>query len=853
MTALLAGCVRGSWGAGDGAGLADAGAPRDALAESIAGALPVVTAFSVTSATGTTSFAAGDPVQITWTVEDAEGLAAAPVELALSTDGYTWQTVVERFGSLSGSPKQWSGSYAGLRAPGAGFFRLRIVAWDAGGQGSVPVLSDALNAGGWSVFAGSADHGLGSSGRAALLRYGSNPSHTFAVSPTTGDLFAIDDGTGLVRLDARTGLTSQVVRVDTTNLPDDGRLPSSPAVGQLFSVAVDRKGRLYVGDAVDYDRRRQVLYQIDLSAGRVRRYLGGGTVFDASATPATVASTWSPLAFDEDNSLYFLATCTPADWTDTSTVRLMKVTQAADGSPGAVSIVAGSCVKGPPPATGPVDAKSSPLGDEFWISSSGSIAVWNRGEAIYLGLYTMPVTKILKGQLYATAITLPIENAFIYDPQRDCLLAGDGGLREYRPVLTGPGGETGVARTGGATAAPGCDGEGVAAADACLLARKELHLAPDGALLFADGITENADVGYRIRSLDADGRIRTRMGTRSFVGEGLDRRVVRGQLAGLAYKPASAPNQAAFPAGLYLMDHGGPALLRVDAQGKLHTLWGSQIVEAPPVIYPSGTPIGPALSLGETYFGGDAWALAFDDQGLPWVRYNRVLASVDAAGKVVWRQEEVDGDWTDAPDGADPARYDVANYGTLTNLALAGQGAFLVGADSDAPPITIRYFDFASGKVTRLIGKLPNGSSPDSAAHGSVKGLSLSPWCYHDCFLVYRADQDRLYFSEMEQLRYITAPTDPQSSTLGTVFASDDRIQSFAFSLDGKKVFYVKGGLLLCHDLGSGKSWCNDAPLGPPPELGSVLPVPNQLAVEDAGHLLLSNGRGEVLRYTLPP
>ena len=78
-------------------------------------------------------------------------------------------------------------------------------------------------------------------------------------------------------------------------------------------------------------------------------------------------------------------------------------------------------------------------------------------------------------------------------------------------------------------------------------------------------------------------------------------------------------------------------------------------------------------------------------------------------------------------------------------------------------------------------------------------------------------------------------------------------IGNFIFSLDGTQLFYIDSGDLRCHDVGSGKGWCDGSALGPPNGLASIDQGPNQLTWIDAANLLVSNYRSEIYRYTLPP
>lgn len=170
----------------------------------------------------------------------------------------------------------------------------------------------------------------------------------------------------------------------------------------------------------------------------------------------------------------------------------------------------------------------------------------------------------------------------------------------------------------------------------------------------------------------------------------------------------------------------------------------------------------------------------------------------------------------------------------------------------------IKIFDFGTRTVTRIMGGTSDGYTADRTTPGWVRTATLWNGCHDDwgnCFAVYRTDDDRLYFSEDYRVRFITAPRDPSMSTLGTLFERADRqpIQSFTFHPSGTQLFYVSGGSLHCHDLGSGAGWCNDTPLGPPAILAPIEPGPNQLTWRGDRTLLISSYAGEVYEHTLAP
>jgi hypothetical protein len=151
------------------------------------------------------------------------------------------------------------------------------------------------------------------------------------------------------------------------------------------------------------------------------------------------------------------------------------------------------------------------------------------------------------------------------------------------------------------------------------------------------------------------------------------------------------------------------------------------------------------------------------------------------------------------------------------------------------------------------------------ATPGSLLNVNLSTLCKNgnaSCFSQYRSDEDRLYFSEETKLRYITAPNSG-SSTLISLFTqpASRYISNFIFSPAGDMIFYLSSTgvsassnqTLHCHDISSGKSWCNDSALNTVTGLPVIYPGANQLTWRDSTHLLISTYRGNVLEYTLQP
>jgi hypothetical protein len=449
-----------------------------------------------------------------------------------------------------------------------------------------------------------------------------------------------------------------------------------------------------------------------------------------------------------------------------------------------------------------------------------------------------------------------------YDATTSTLLAADTKITRYQPNLLGAGGDTLVETVVSNSGVGDCTRNGVPALEACVHTQYSMQVGNDGTLYFADGAALNEERPYRVRFLDKDERVQTYLGAKSFSGDGGNAGLARGTITGIHYKSSSAPNQSAFPAGLYFLDSGALVLGHVDATSEeVSVLWGNQSGTA--VQHETGDAIGPSVGLGVAYAGGNMETLAFDDEGLPWLRYgpakNRSsLIRVDADRNLVKLQGGGPDDWELAADGSDPFETDLWPYGTQHNLALSGRTAFLSGSyESTSTTAVMKVLDFANGVVRSAIGAAPNGVSADRPTPGTAVSASLSASCHFnsgDCWIQYRADEDRLYFTERDTIRYLTSPADPTLSTLGTFWDSaPSSIENFTFSPDGNMLFYMVDLNLHCRNIGSAPAWCDESPLGPPALLGNIRSGPNQFTWKDATTLLVSSFRGEVFAFDASP
>jgi hypothetical protein len=612
--------------------------------------LPVVEAFDVIALDAT-------HMRATWQVSDVEGLAGTPIDLEVTTNGVTWDPLAVGVGN---GP---TGSID-LPAPSSPYI-VRLTVTDRAGNRGVRGFSDLINAPGWSIYAGSPDHAVGGAARSLELAFGENSSYKFAVEPATLDAYAWDRDTGIIRIDGATGQTEKLIGISNPNLPDDGQLPVDATVQFDPSLQFGPDGMLYISAGRGTpELNSAVIYQIDPRTRHVRRYLGGGTGIDATATPATVfVSKWA-WTFDEDGSLYFLTSCTPGSLPNPNRMRLMKVTRQPDGTAGALSVIAGNCVAGAVPSG--VDATTAPLGVFTQYPNIGSLAVFDHGRMIYIAAYPGIVRKITDGLTSASDLPVDTTGGLAYDARTGQILIADGAIRAFTPNRTAPTEQPAgivVAETG--TGA--CAVDGVPAADACVHVGFTMQSTPDR-LYFSDGEALNEYRTYRLRFVDRDGLVRTYAGSMPLHGGGLPRRLARARFSGIAYKPATAPNQSAFPAGLYFADPFAVALGRIDeTTERLSIVWGNQ--SGTPRAYTTGDAMGPDVSLGRAYAGGTLTSLALGPQGIPIVRYGlgegrAHLITADASGHAVVLQTGSTL-WESAPDGTNPAQLEMWPYGAV--------------------------------------------------------------------------------------------------------------------------------------------------------------------------------------------
>ncbi|MCK6596757.1 MAG: hypothetical protein L6Q37_00210, partial [Bdellovibrionaceae bacterium] len=272
---------------------------------------PQVTSINVyNTVNSTNTYSLNQAVTVTWSANSLVGLDNNPISLSYSTNGTTWYDIVSKadssvlsnvtwLGSLSNNPTSASGTYGSFTAPTTGYFIIKVVARDIAGNSSVAVMSQPQNTGSWSVFAGSTDKGDNGSGMSASLYSdgASSGGKAIAINPKTNDLYVLDHGTGIRKLDIQTGKVTTFIPNGTLNLPDNGTLSSTSrvAVAGSAGMLIDSNGIMYYSNSFSGGAK---IYKINLDTKQVQFFAGGGTDNSTSATATTVYI--SPAAMELD-------------------------------------------------------------------------------------------------------------------------------------------------------------------------------------------------------------------------------------------------------------------------------------------------------------------------------------------------------------------------------------------------------------------------------------------------------------------------------------------------------------------------------------------------------------------------
>lgn len=881
------------------------------------GSPPKITTLSASSGGG---YAApiGSDIAIDWAAS-AQGslkLDNNPIAFAYTVDNVTWYditsgkdvstatdatesnpatAVMTWVGGLSGNPVSASGTVH-FPSPSNSFARLRAVARDIAGNYSIVAYSNVFNTtiaskGTWQIYAGSRNNGNGGSGTSASLN--ASYGQPLAIDPLTGDIYARDTATGIRKLDVKTGLVSTYIANSATNtlstnggpIAPAGVMPSALVAGDSTYLTFSRDGFLYISLQLNNG-----IYKINVRNNTSILYLGGGTLHDSTNNPLSIyVRGATPISLDEDNTMYFFTDCLSdtAPNPNHSAPRLMKAVQNSDGTAGAVTTLAGNCAYGSASASGTL-ATAATLGPASaaasYYTSLATIVAINHGQTIYFGNGSAgnnsPFKIVNNGtdtRLYrATPVINSYGNNMNYNPidGKIYFTSSDFGVSSFTPVsAAADGGEVVTSVVSGAGTADTCMDNGIDAASTCVFSDARMDFDSSGTLYFIDGIGKNSGGGYRIRYLDSTNKVSSIFGSLPFYGDGLKKELIRGPLAGIYYKKSSENNLTAFPSGLYLTS---PSMVfgYIDpATGIYSTLLGKQLNGNVSISALIGQTISPHMSLGTIYSGGNGYPLTFDSNGLPWMRAQNAIVTIDSNKQIQSPDVGNTGTfWDRAADGAPANTMSLYVSGGYQNFSLMGNSLFLMGGYYAPPSYTgttpqIRLLDFTNNVSPIIMGKgytVEQGlTTPTSVAAGDgtttpVQTSPLSSSCTNNsCKLQYQGGV--LYFSDgTNQIHYITHPEDPTLSTLGTLgLTTVNPISSFVVKDDGSQIFVVAGGPFYCYPLTPAgvKTWCPSSGLvnlyNYSAQIGSLSSMPNMYTWMDANNLLISTGV-QILQYTLP-
>lgn len=705
---------------------------------------------------------------------------------------------------------------------------------------------------------------------------------TFAISPTTGKIYVLDGERGLVSSDGlvitnifspKTNIAAGDYTWNKFNLSDDGPISSTSSLNlYLTKMTFDSQGRLYIimmptGSAADLNLTSSRVYQIDFQTNRIRRYLGGG-VQNTSGQPALDTFVYQgPIAFNQTtDEMYFLTLCTASP-----RHKIMKVSQNPDGTAGAVTHVAGDCSNANP--TSGALATASGLGTStLWVYASFAAFTQGGKEVLYFNTFGLAtVWKMIDGTMFSTAISSGSnDRGLLYNSANTSLFTTDSTTRMIENWSVNIAGANGEAenlplRVGGGSA-PGCNLDGVSRASACVSASLAFDFC-GGDLCFLDGPFVNSGKTPRIRKIDSSGDLRNVFGIYSFYGKDLNRTLAFGAFGGIYYKQESEGNLTAFPSGLYFSDHETMVFGRVDQNDEMKVIWGSGAYFNYSSFHANSTIVSPNLSLGEGYTA-NARAMTFDNQGLPWIRYNNRLVALDqnnaivnkAVGPALWN--------TVAPGSPVSTSFLNIQAGTQ-NLVVKNDAAFLMGNDNGASAPMIRNFDFAQDEAIAVIGAVGGPVlAQDSLVPEDLSTKNLTSCVQGHCALQLDdgdtsiLEDDLLYFSEGLTFRSIQNPLTPGQQLLKTYFtvsgASSGRIENFIVSKDRKFVFFTYEEKLRCRPLVdssqlSANHWCKSEIIIPlPSTMVSIKKITNQMTWKDSNTLLIANGREGVYQLVLP-
>lgn len=822
------------------------------------GNIPQVLSFSAKNNSagtnfGTQKFSLNDQVLIEWTATDAEGLGDNPIKLEYTINNSTWTTITSAYGGTTPS-SPYVGSYT-FNAPTASYFRIRILVKDKANNSSMEYRSQPLNTGQWTVYAGTNAIGLGGSYNAVQLSKGAydNAYGDAAVNPKNGDVYFYSYGKGLYRSNAITGIVEKYIGNSGTNIGSKTFVDASTNISVVPTMKFDTDGNLYI-------KVINRIYKINPQTNAVKFLFGGGSTTSPPYTATNLfVSDRTDFDLDLGKNIYFFVDCAvTVPWTLTynNTVKLAKATYDSASDSYSFSDYAGNCTLADP-ANG-ADALTNPLG-KIMYQHLLSLTVNGDGSLIYYGQNT--IRKIYNGVIYSTNVTSNM-GISLYK-FTNTLYGASGKLNKYTNTAVASGNSETTSTVISSTGGVNCNDDGTIISSACV---NIFHGNGKGNVFTGfNNEVYFVDLGARVRLINPKNqKIYTLMGTKPIHGIGQDKLMLRAQLpGGIYFKKASESNQSLFPTGLYFTDEYSMTFNYVNpTTGIVTTIAGNQSLVP---ITTDGDNFNTSLSLGNSHSNHNLASLTFDEYGLPWFVTDTLLRKVEADGKM-YKKQNGSTRWSQAIQGSNPRNFISIYFFGLNNLSVFNSGVFALGQAYATPSETalnatvMQFHDYANSIVQHMMGGGATtnvGFSADNNTPGAQKNMPLSSTCMASasCFNQYDSSYDLFYFSENNNLRYLTNPKTPLNSTLHTLFDAGRIIRNFIFSEDKEQVYYVSSdGKLYCYDLmgGTAPAHCTNTDLGPVSGLSIITSRPNQLTWKSSNELLINTRSGEIYQYTIP-
>ncbi len=805
------------------------------------GTPPSVTSFTVTNGTaggnfGTTTFAVGNTVNISWTVTDAEGLADAPISLYYSTDNVTFTNVIatgSTAGTTSGSPTTWSSSYNSFTAPTANFFRLRLVATDAVGN-TTTIFSTSLNTSKWSIFAGTNTSGDGDLATAVELgQIDHNGPTQNIVQMKNGDIY-LAYLAGLRKITAATGIISTYMAYGTEqNIPGIvgvAPLPRFNAINvSLYgsNMIKDNNDNIYiVGPTTVGGTNNGRIYKINTNTNQISVYAGGGSS-NADAIPATsaIVMDYAKLSINpSNNDIYFMSTCDVNNRATTGYI-IRKVAQNSDGTAGDVTTIAGDCTRGWP--VNGATALSSPLENTTYTYMHGLFYSPQTDTVYYSTISTNGIYKIVNGKIYKISATY-YANSFVYKDNAIYASTDIGPIIKIIPTSNEAADDVVSIYIGvdSASTSLTCNQDGTLVTSAC--ARPSApFITASGALGFADGPLRNQRYTVRVRMIDEEDKIRTVAGIMAMSGNGNDKLTARfTKIRRILYKSTGAANQSLFPGGLYIADGGANAIGYIDLSTNIFTIRGGNMIAKAPTV---GSTFSANNYIGDIYAGMSGGVIGFDAAGLmTFYSGQSAILRVDSSGLIQSVLVGV-GNYATAADGATATALNTSAFGAWQGLIYDNHGNLYIGPQKSTSTIpTFKRVDIANNKIYKVMGGTLNATSADDATAGNALNKNLN--CTQgqtgigSCLMgEYDTTNDRLLFAEGNKIRFITTPYNTSLSTLGTLLNAGRSMGAFSYIPGQNWVYYASSNNLYCYDLsGANPAACNNTAITKPSELGSI-------------------------------